>query len=716
MFRMAVLYVVTAWLVMQVAEVLVGLGNLPAWIGPTVLGILAIGFPIAMLLSWFYEITPEGISLEKHVEPGASITHITGRRIDFIVIAVLCAALVVFTHDRWWPAGPSARSIAVLPFENQSPDNESVGFLATGIQDGLLTRLSKSDTLKVISRTSVERYRNTSDSVPRIAAELGVRMILEGAVQRAGDQIRVNVQLIDAMTDEHVWAETYDRVLSASNIFMLQSEIVGTIARQLDANLVPDASSKADGMPTQNLAAYTEYLRGMKQTDIESVESMHAAIEHFEAAAELDPDFALAYVGLADAYLGLGAYFVGGLPIDESIALAEPPLMRALELDTDLVEAQASLGLLRALQGDIEAAERAFDKAIAMRPNYARVFRRYGKLRYNQGRNDEAIQFLEKAYALDPYSVPINFEVARLYEGSGRFEEAMEHFLRVVEIEPKHAFAYVYIAAIHYLAYGRVDESLIWYFKAAENDARSPSLQAGQAIAYLEIDDPDSARPWVDKALELGPETFWAVWSSALLNLYVGDEAAAQEDARTLLQHYPRNWGALRILRDADIAAGRHEVARSRYARAHRELTGPDIPVVNGWNYFAAIDLAPVLLQLGETERATDMLEGALKVMKTRPRLGIAGYWINDARAYAVQGNSEKALDALRTAVDAGWRLHTWYHLDLDPNLESIRGTPEFAEINALVKADLEQQAERVRELEASGELASSRPTGPDLE
>jgi TolB-like protein len=289
-FRMAVLYVVTAWLVMQVAEVLVGLGNLPAWIGPTVLGILAIGFPIAMLLSWFYEITPEGISLEKHVEPGASITHITGRRIDFIVIAVLCAALVVFTHDRWWPAGPSARSIAVLPFENQSPDNESVGFLATGIQDGLLTRLSKSDTLKVISRTSVERYRNTSDSVPRIAAELGVRMILEGAVQRAGDQIRVNVQLIDAMTDEHVWAETYDRVLSASNIFMLQSEIVGTIARQLDANLVPDASSKADGMPTQNLAAYTEYLRGMKQTDIESVESMHAAIEHFEAAAELDPE------------------------------------------------------------------------------------------------------------------------------------------------------------------------------------------------------------------------------------------------------------------------------------------------------------------------------------------------------------------------------------------------------------------------------------------
>ena len=635
---------------------------------------------------------------------------------DFIVIALLSAALLLFAWDKWRIPELHANSIVVLPFESQGPGDEYGGFLAAGIQDGLLTKLSQIGSLKVISRTSAERYRGSSKSAKQIGLELGVRALVEGAVQRSGDDIRVNVQLIDATTDEHIWADIYDRRLTASNIFDLQTEIVETIARRLDAQLSPRDPDDTYRTPTQNLDAYSEYLRGVKQTDIESVESMYAAIEHFEAAAELDPNFALAYVGLADAYLGLGAYFVGGLPVDESIALAEPPLMRALELDTDLVEAQASLGLLRVLQGDIEAGERAFDKAIAMRPNYPHVFRLYGKLRYKQGRNDEAIEFLEKAYALDPYSALINFEVARLYEESGRFQEAMQHFLRVVDIEPKHAFAYVYIAAIHYLAYGSVDESLIWYFKAAENDAKSPSLQAGQAIAYLEIGKPDSARPWVDKALELGPETFWAVWSSTLLNLYVGDDAAAQKDARTLLEHYPRNWGALRILRDADIAAGRYEAARSRYARSYRELTEPEIPVVNAWNYFQAIDLAPVLLQLGETDRAADMLEGALNVMKTRPRLGIAGYWINDARAYAVLGNTEKALDALRTAVDAGWRLHTWYHLDLDPNLESIRGTPEFAEISALVKADLERQAERVRELEASGELALSRPKGPALE
>lgn len=713
---MAALYIVAAWLIMQVAEVLIGLGNFPDWVGPATLAILAIGFPIALIFSWIYEITPEGITLEKDVEPGESITHITGRRMDFIVIALLSAALLLFAWDKWRIPVLHANSIVVLPFESQGPGDEYGGFLAAGIQDGLLTKLSQIGSLKVISRTSAERYRDSSKSAKQIGSELGVRALVEGAVQRSGDDIRVNVQLIDATTDEHIWADIYDRRLTASNIFDLQTEIVETIARRLDAQLTPRDPDDTYRTPTQNLAAYTEYLRGVKQTDIESVESMYAAIEHFEAAAELDPNFALAYVGLADAYLGLGAYFFGGLTIDESIALAEPPLMRALELDTDLVEAQASLGLLRQLQGDIDAAEQSYKRAIALRPNYPRVFRLYGRLRLRQGRADDAIDLLENAFTLDPYSTSINFDVGRLYEVSGRFEEAMEHFLRVAEIEPDHAFVYVYIAAIHYLAYGRVDESLIWYSKAAARDTQSPSLQSAQTIAYLEIGDPDSARPWVEKALQLGPETFWAIWSSVLLNLYIGDDGAAHSDARTLLKHYPRTEFALRILRDADMAAGRYDVARSRYARAFRELTEPEVPLVDDDNYLAAVDLAPVLNQLGETERAAEMLEGAINVMKTRPRLGTAGYWINDARAYAVQGNTEKALDALRTAVDAGWRVHTWYHLDLDPNLESIRGTPEFAEISAFVKADLERQAERVRELEASGELASSRPTRPALE
>ena len=493
-FRMAALYAVAAWLIVQVVEVLIDLAKLPDWIGTTTLGLLAIGFPISLIFSWFYEITPEGVSLEKDVDQAESVTQITGRRLDFIVISLLCAGLILFAFDKWWVAPPSELSIAVLPFENMNPDNESAGYLATGIQDDLLTRLSKISALKVISRTSVERYWNATKNIRTIGAELGVRKILEGGVQRVDDEIRVNVQLIDAETDKHVWAQTYDRKLTAGNVFAMQSEIVETIVQELNATLTPQETRQLTTMPTRNLAAYTAYLQGKNNANIESVESMTAAIDHFKMAISQDANFALAHVGLADAYLTLGTNYFGGLPTDESNALAEPPLVRALELDHDLGQAYATLGLLRQQQGNVQAAEQAYQQAIALQPSYARVFRLYGRLRRLQGRDDDAMGLLEKASSLDPFSAPVNFDIARLYNESGHFEEALTRYRRVVEIEPDHAFAYVYIAAIHFLVFGQVDKSLIWYQKAAENDALSPSLQAAQAMAYLELGDSDSAK------------------------------------------------------------------------------------------------------------------------------------------------------------------------------------------------------------------------------
>ncbi len=704
-FRMAVLYSVAAWLIMQVAEVVIGLANLPHWVGPTILAMLAIGFPIALIFSWFYELTSEGISLERDIDPAGSITRITGRRLDMIVISVLCAAVIMFAYDKWWTGPAPEQSIAVLPFENAGAGESSAGFLANGIQDGLLTRLSKIGALKVISRTSVERYRNSNKSIKSIGGELGVSKILEGGVQRLGDQIRVNVQLIDTATDEHLWAESYDRRLTADNVFEMQSEIVETIARQLNAKLTSRESSQLAAMPTHSLDAYTAYLTGKDKSNIESVESLHAAIDNFKLAVELDPDFALAYVGLADAYLTLGSQFYGGLPTDESNALAEPPLMRALELDGSLGEAQATLGLLRQQQGDLQAAEQAYQQAISLRPSYARVFRLYGRLRWLQDRREEAMDLLQKALSLDPYSAPVNYDVARQYNETGKFDEALTRFMRVVEIEPDHAFAYVYIAAIHYMVYGRVDDSVVWYHKAAANDVLSPSLQSAQAIAYLELGDPESAKEWVDRGLQLGPKTFWSAWASLLFNLYSDRQEEAQQDARTLLEVYPRNWGALNLLRNVDLAAGRYDVARDRYARAFRELTEPEVPQVDTSNYFVATDLALVLLYTGEHQRANDLMKSVLKVTEAQSRLGTNGYWITDVRIYALQQRPEQALDALRKAIDEGWRILIWYYLEHDPNLDAIRDEPEFQRLYAELKAELAVQATRVRDLKASGEL-----------
>ncbi len=709
--RMAALYIVAAWLIMQVVEVVSGLAPLPDWVGPATLGVLAVGFPIALVLSWIYELTPEGISLEKDVRPGESITHLTGRRLDFIVIALLSAALLVFAWDKWGTPAPSEQSIAVLPFDAVGAQENGADVLAAGIQDGLLTRLSQIDSFRVISRTSVERYANNTISVGEIAAELGVRRIVEGGVQQIGDQIRVNVQLIDADTDEHIWAETYDRSLTVSDIFTIQSEIVESIADALDTTLTAEESEQLASMPTLSFDAYTEYLRGKHSADEETIESLHEAVDHFKTAIDLDPEFALAYVGLADAYLTLNENFLGGLPADEAAALAEPPLTRALMLDADSSEAQACLGLLRQVQGNFDAAVQAYETSIVLRPSYSRAYRFYGRLRWREGRRDEAMSLMQKALRLDPYSAPINLMVGRLHDEAGQFDDAMTHFLKVIEIEPDHAFAYVYVAAIHYLVHGRIDESIVWYGRAAENDAMSPSLQAAQALAYIEIGDPDNAKIWVDRASEIGPNTFWALWSNVALSKFIGDTEATQAAARRMLEHHPRNWGSLRFLRDADIAAGRFEVARARYARAYRELTEPEVPDVNVSNYAVAVDLALVLQLTGETDRADDLLDGGLEVMESLSRFGVNGFWLNDVRALTLKQQPELALERLREAVDDGWRFQVWYHMDLDPNLDSIRSTEEFIELNARLRADLEAQAQHVRDMKASGELAMTRPS-----
>jgi tetratricopeptide (TPR) repeat protein len=274
-----------------------------------------------------------------------------------------------------------------------------------------------------------------------------------------------------------------------------------------------------------------------------------------------------------------------------------------------------------------------------------------------------------------------------------------------VEWAPNHAFAYVYIAAIHYLVYGQVDESLIWYQKAVESDVLSPSLAAAQVIAYLELGDPDSARVFADRALKMSATTFWPLRASLLLNIYVGDAEAAERDARALLEVNPRFYPAHNYLRNVDIANGRYEAAAARYARAFQRLTEYEKPVVDRTNYVAAVDLALVMKYLGQHERAADLLDGALVALEEFPRLGTTGYWIADVQAYALQDKTEMAISALRDAVDEGWRIFSWYYLDHSPNLESIRGDPEFQRLRRRIREDMAVQAIRAEELRASGDL-----------
>ncbi len=715
-FRVAALYLVGAWGVLQVADLAFESWGVPAaalrylWIASI------LGFPLAIFLGWRFDIVDGRIV---RVADSGETTDLSLARTDYL-IAAAAIGIVIFTVyslgtqvaiDRpatreSGAAAMDARSIAVLPFPATSVDGGEVEFLALGLQDDLLTRLSRISDMRVISRTSVERYRDTTASTAEIARELGVSKIVEGRIQRQGARIRINVQLIDAVTDEHLWAATYQRDLTASDLFALQTEMVETIAGQLRATLSVDETERLSTVPTTSLEAYTAYLKGRQQADVESVESLNAAIGHYKDAIERDPGFSLAQIALANAYLTLGANFYGGLTREESIALAEPPLALAMSEGPERGEAFATLGLLKKQKGDYAGAEAALRRAIELSPSYSYAYRVYARLRWERQETDEALALAATAVSLDPYYAPANFDLARYNDLLGHFDEALERYLRVVAVRPDYAFAYVYIAAIYYLVQGRVDESLIWYHRAARSDALSPSLKAAPAIAHLEIGDLAGAKPWVELGNELGERTFWALWASTLYYTQSGDEARALTSARTIHELWPRNAFALRMLRDADARAGRYDVARGRYARAFREFDRSESLPVDADNFRAAIDFAEVLQHTGEDDRAAELLRASLAAIESLPRMGTNGYWISDARIFALQGRTDDALEALRGAVDEGWRFLTWYFLDRDPCLGSLRERPGFRDIREFVRADLALQAERVRALEAAGELA----------
>src|SRR5438477_1445671 len=309
-YKVAVAYAVVAWLLIQGATQVFPFFEIPNWAVRLVVLLLVIGFPVALILAWAFELTPEGIKRAEDVDLSKSITRRTGRKLDFFIIAVLLPVIGILLFQRLHPTVSPAvsssleKSIAVLPFENLSEDKANAYF-AEGIQEEILTRLAKIADLKVISRTSTQRYQSKPGNLSEIAKQLGVANILEGSVQKAADQVRVNVQLISAQTDFHLWADTYDRKLT--DIFGVESEIAKGIAEALQAKLTGREEQALSDKPTNNPEAYDAYLRGLafEARSGYSRDLMAKAIGFYERAVQLDPNFALAWARLsrADAFL-----------------------------------------------------------------------------------------------------------------------------------------------------------------------------------------------------------------------------------------------------------------------------------------------------------------------------------------------------------------------------------------------------------------------------
>jgi len=370
-FRAAAFYAASAWLLVQIATQVFPFFHIAEWVVRWIVVAAAIGFPFAMVFSWFYEWTTHGLQRESEVAPNESVTRESGKKLDRWIIAILVLAVVLLLTNQFVlhrdekradiapVAEISAKSIAVLPFDNLSRDPDNAYF-AEGVQDEILTRLAKVADLKVISRTSTQRFKSAPADLREIAKQLGVTHILEGTVQKAGDSVRVNVQLINALTDVHLWADTYDRKLT--DIFAIESEIAKNVTENLKARLNDRAEEVLAARPTENPEAHELYLKGRYFWNRRSTASLRKAGDYFQKAIDLDPKYALAYAGLADVH-SLVPVYAGTAPQDD-VPKALAAARKAVDLDDRLAESHTSLGNALVSSVQLKAADAEFRRAL----------------------------------------------------------------------------------------------------------------------------------------------------------------------------------------------------------------------------------------------------------------------------------------------------------------------------------------------------------------
>jgi TolB-like protein/Tfp pilus assembly protein PilF len=642
--RMAGLYLVGAWLLVQVAGTVLPMFGAPEWLPRTIVVLLAIGFVPAVIFSWVFELTPQGLKREDDVAPEQSITPQTGRRMDRMIIVVLVLALGYFAFDKFAltprreaalvaGAAPNesrsvinVKSIAVLPFENLSEEKQNEYF-TEGMQDQILTNLAQIADLKVISRTSVMQYKTgVTRNLRKIGEELGVAHVVEGSVQRAAGKVRVNAQLIDARNDAHLWAQTYDRDLA--DVFAIQSEIAKAIADQLQAKLSPNEKKAIEQPPTTDLAAFDLYSRAKSLVltagfSATSEPDVRKAIELLDEAVKRDPSFFDAYCQLAGAHEYL--YAVSGFDHTPArLALAEAAVQAATRLrpdaaETHLARAQYLYFGLRDYAGalaELEITRRAL-------PNDPRVFELTGYILRRRGQQEEGLRNLERAVELDPRNFDILQQIALSYQQLGRYAESIAAWDRALAIVPDNVetranrrLFYLYWKADTRPLHQTIDAILaqgpsaiattadIWFFCAlAERDPAA----AERALVALG-DNPC----WGE-----GPINLNRSFGKGLLARMTKDEARARtafETARTqqekIVQAQPDYGPALCVLGLIDAALGRKDLALDEGRRAIA-LTPVEKDVNNGsrvLQYFAI-----TAAWAGEKELALQQLEAGLR-------------------------------------------------------------------------------------------------------
>src|SRR6184192_285593 len=492
-YKVAVAYAIVGWLLVQVATQVFPFFEIPNWAVRLIVLLIVIGFPIALVIAWAFELTPEGLK-RTEVADAAPAPRSPHRAWIYVVVIGGFWSIGLFFLGRYTVSRPPtdgrpratagslpAKSIAVLPFDNLSEEKGNA-FFAEGVQDEILTRLAKVADLKVISRTSTQRFKAVPSDLREIAKQLGVMNILEGSVQKANDQVRVNVQLINALTDAHLWADTYDRKLI--DIFSVESEIAKTIADTLQAKLTGSEKTAIAKAPTANTEAYELYHKGRSLWEKRSGDNIPKAIAFYEQAIARDPNYALAYAGLSSAYIILP--FWAGVDRLDASSKAKEAALKALRLDPNLAEAHLALGkVLFFSEIDLPGALREYQRAIELKPNDATAHHWLGNDALSSlGRFEEAIAQGKRAVELDPLSPVINTDFGTTFYYAHRYDDSVRQLRKTLEIDPTSFYAHFNLG-IALQAAGDLSGAITEYEKAKQlGDNIYVSMLCAQAKAH----------------------------------------------------------------------------------------------------------------------------------------------------------------------------------------------------------------------------------------
>ena len=646
----AIAYTVIMWLLFQVADILLSAFDAPAIAMQSLIVLSLAGFPLILILAWVFDLTPQGIQKTEADTPSAAATIFPGNSLNYTIIGFLTTAVVLFALDKFlWQTGldndgnPEI-TLAVLPFENMSGDMVNQPF-TTGIHDDLLTQLSRIRAFKTISRTSVLQYQGSLLAIPDIANKLGATVILEGSVQRSENRFRINAQLIKAKTDTHLWAETYDRQLTAANIFSIQSEISRSIANALEMTLSPTEQASLDQVPTMSLAAYDAYTEARSKADSTASGDLEEAVLRYMEATRLDPGFAAAWAGLCEVRLFQYRKHSDNLLFQS----AESACKKALSLDNNRIEVHIALANLYRTNGHYSQAEATLQQA------------QFAK----------AEQALENALDLDDRMVDTRIELGLVYASQGRVHEAERELLNIADANPDEWSIQSALFTLYYEYSDQIDH----YERAAHHAENVTLLRPDLASAwnnlgaatYMLNQYEDAADAW-QKSVEIEPNRT-GYTNSGLAYYNAGQFKKAAQMQRKAIELAPndhRVWGRLA---EAIRQEGGREALVIEYYQKADELAGKKL-LINEQDWRAMQLQALYIARSGKKEDAIALAEKSMTLAGRRP---VSLFFA--ALTYLEYGDIETCLELLRESVakDESYR-------------QLVATDPDFVAISALEK------------------------------